>query len=217
MASRVLFYCLLKSSISVLKTSTPFSFKVHSLVLAAASDFFHNILLKNITIFILDCVESVTLKKIVRFFYLGEIRLTAANIEPVIEAAHELKIESLKVICSEFLEKSLDDGNCLRYALLAEKCGLKSSKELAQKFLATNCTRICKLKVFHSWSESQFDDVVKQLLKNDELYENLIKQMESNGHSATMLQLLSNDLFQAIFRSFVSSFSFLNVSRQLNE
>lgn len=212
MASRVLFYHSLKFPISVLKTSASFSFKVHSLVLAAASEYFHNILLKNIRIFILDCVESVTLKEIVRFFYLGEIRPTATNIEPVIEAAHELKVESLKVICSEFLEKSLDDGNCLRYALLAEKCGLKSSKELAQKFLATNCTKICKLKAFHSWSESQFDDIVKQLLKNDELYENLLKQMESNRHCATLLQLLSNDLFQAIFRSFVSSFSFLTFS-----
>lgn len=177
------------------------SFKVHSILMAATSEYFHNILLKEESSCVLGFVDSETLDEIIRFCYFGEIRLSLHNVESIIVAAHKLKMETLKLMCSDYLETSLDVDNSLRCALIAEKCELKASKELAQKFLATNCS---ELKEFHSWTEPQFNDFINNLSKNDRLFKDLMKQIQSNGDSATTSLIFSTDLFQAIFKSFVS-------------
>lgn len=173
--------------------------------MAATSDYFQNILLKEESSCVLDFIDSETLDDIIRFCYFGEIRLSAHNLETIIVAAHELKMETLKLMCSDFLESSMDIDDSLRCALVAEKCELKASKELAKKFFATNCSKICELKEFHSWSESQFDDFVKNLSKNDRLFKDLMRQIQPNENNATTPLVFSKDLFQAIFKSFVSN------------
>lgn len=181
------------------------SFSVHSIVMAATSEYFQDILLKEESSCILDFIDSETLDDVIRFCYFGEIRLNSRNLEAIIIAAHELKIEALKLMCSDFLESSLDADDSLRCALVAEKCELKASKELAKKFFAVNCTKICELKEFHNWRESQFDDFVQNLLKHDRLFKKLMNQIQSNEHTATTSLVFSKDLFQAIFKSFVSA------------
>ncbi|XP_055296720.1 uncharacterized protein LOC129565647 [Sitodiplosis mosellana] len=111
-------------------------------------------------------------------------------------------METLKLMCSDFLESSLDVDNSLRCALVAEKCELKASKELAKKFFAASCSKICELKEFHSWRESQFDDFVKNLSKNDRLFKDLMRKIQTNEHIATTPLVFSKDLFQAISKSF---------------
>lgn len=173
--------------------------------MAATSEYFQNVLLKEESSCILDFIDSETLDDVIRFCYFGEIRLSSHNLEAIIIAAHELKIETLKLMCSDFLESSLDADDSLRCALVAEKCELKASKELAKKFFTANCTKLCELKEFRSWRESQFDDFVGNLLKKDRLFKNIMKQIQSNEHTATTPLVFSKDLFQAIFKSFVSN------------
>lgn len=170
--------------------------------MAAASDYFHDIVSKEESNCLLDFIDSTTLHEIIRFCYFGEIQLSLHNVEAIIIASHKLKLDTLKLMCSDFLE-SLDVDNSLRCVLVAEKCELKASKELAQKFLSANCSKICELKE-HSWTDVQFDDFLGDLSKNSRLFKDLMKQIETNGNSTTTPLVFSKDLFQAIFKSFVS-------------
>lgn len=183
------------------------SFRVHAIVMATTSEYFQNVLLKEESSCILEFIDSETLDDVIRFCYFGEIRLNLRNLEAIIIAAHELKMETLKLMCSDFLESTLDGDDSLRCALIAEKCELKASKELAQKFFAANCTKICELKEFHSWRECQFDDFVQNLWKNDRLFKNIMKRIQLNEHTTTTPLVFSKDLSQAIFKSFVSNTS----------
>lgn len=188
-----------------------FSFNVHSVVLASACDYFQSVILEHGNSYTLKCVDSVTLVEVIRFCYLGEVRMSLDNVETIALAAHELKLESLKLKCSDFLESTLNSENYLQYALLADKCKLRASKEFAEKFFENNCTRICELKQINQWSTLQFDSFIEDLAKiKDGLFDELMKKVRSNENSALLTQLFSKDILQAIFRSFVSVYFFIH-------
>lgn len=181
-------------------------------MLAAASEFFKTtILVENENNYMFENIDAKTLEEVIRFCYLGEIRLSASNIASVILAAHELKINALKTICSNFLDMTLNSENCLRYAWIAEKYELSASKELANKFFTNNCSKICELKEFQNWNEPQFDEFIESLPKlQDGIFNVLMKEVQTSDFSRSLPRMFSKDLFQAIFRSFVS-FMELNI------
>lgn len=171
----------------------------------ASSEYFENVLLDGETSRQLDFVDSKILEDIIRFCYIGQIRLTPVTIEAVLLAANKLRMKSLKSVCSQFFESTLDVDNCLHYALMAEKCGLNSSKELAQKFFANNCSRICKFKEFSRWNTLKIDEFIGSLTKEQSsLFDDLIKQIQSNENKSLLPEMFFKDLFPAIFRTFVS-------------
>lgn len=180
---------------------------MHSIILAASSEYFQTFLLKNGSSHQLDFVEAEILSEVIRFCYLGEIRLTSVNVEAVLLAAHRLGIKRLELLCGQYFESTLDVENCLRYALIAEKCGLKSSKDLAQTFFANNCSKICKLRNFKEWNALNLDGLAGGLLDGEiGLFNDLMKQIQLSKYKSYLPELLSKDLFPAIFRSFVSGF-----------
>lgn len=169
--------------------------------MAATSDYFHNIIMEEKSKCVLDFVDSKTLDEIIRFCYVGKIQLSVHNLKAIIVAAHKLKLEKLKMMCSDYLD-SIDDDKSLQFALVAEKCGLKVSKGLAKKLFANNCSKIFASEQFKQWNQSQFDDFVKNLLKKN-LFTDLLEQIQSNEYSIMTTPIFSKDLFQAIFKSFV--------------
>lgn len=152
-------------------------------------------------------VDSMALEQIIRFCYLGDVQLSVENIEAISLAAHELKLESIKLKCNDFLASTQNTENYFQYALLADKCKLPTSKEFAEKFFENNCTKVCELKQINQWSELQFDSFMETLSKiKDGLFDDLMKKIQSNKNSSLLAQLFSEDIFQAVFRSFVSCF-----------
>lgn len=173
-------------------------------MLTAASDYFNSIFSKHETEFHLNFVESETLDKIIRFCYIGQINLTLESIEHIVNIAHELRMHQLKSVCGEFLEKTSISENCLKYALISERCGLTSSNRLAKKFLADNCDKIRKSNQVRSLSSTHIDSVIENLCKNQcEIFDILIDSLNSGGSENNSLLM---NLYQAIYRSFVGYF-----------
>lgn len=115
-------------------------------------------------------------------------------------ASHELKIPLLKTVCSQFIEKTANSGNYLQYALIADRCGLRLSKELGEQFLAANCANISK--DMSPRNAVHINDVASNLSKNEsEIFENIMKSVESISGAESTLLLNS---YQALYRSFVS-------------
>lgn len=173
---------------------------MHSIVLAAASDYFNSLLSNHQKDHQFDWLDSSTLEKIVQFCYTGEIELCSVNIEKIANASLELRMPLLKTVCGQFIEKTADATNCLQYALIADRCGLRLSKELAEQFLALNCENISK--DMSPRNATHINNVATNLSNNEsEIFENVMKSVESI--SGTDSSLLLNT-YQAIYRSFVS-------------
>ncbi|XP_055297308.1 uncharacterized protein LOC129565946 [Sitodiplosis mosellana] len=192
------FYDEAKFADFVLTASDHRKFYVHSIVLAAASDYFNSLLSNHQKDYSFDSLDFASLERIIRFCYTGEIELSSENIEKMANASHELRIPHLKAVCSQFIEKTADATNCLQYALIADRCGLRLSKELAEQFLAVNCANISK--DMSPRNAVHVNDVATNLSNNEsKIFENVMKSVESiSGADSTLLL----NAYQAIYRSF---------------
>lgn len=173
---------------------------MHSIVLAASSDYFYSLFSNKEKDHHFEFLDSAALERVIRFCYTGQIELSSENIENIANAAHQFGMQHLKSVCGEFIETTADASNCLQYALIAERCGLRSSKELAQQFLAQTCANISKN--VSPKNAVHLNDVATKLCQNDsEIFEKIMKTMESiNGADSSLLL----DAYQAIYRTFVS-------------
>lgn len=175
---------------------------MHSIVLAAASDYFEFIFSHHDKSVHLDFVDSKTLEAIISFCYTGQLELNPENIGSISIAAHELKMLQLKSACSQFIESTATAENSLQYALIAEKCGFGAAKELIQKFLTENCANICKSTDTNVMNTSHMSDIAQNLCENNsEVFEDVIKSVKSiNDDNSSLL----SDAYRAIYKSFVS-------------
>lgn len=175
---------------------------MHSIVLAAASDYFQFIFSHHDKSVHLDFVDSKNLEAIIDFCYTGQVELNPENIECMSIAAHELKMLQLKSACSQYIESTVTVENSLQYALIAEKCGFGAAKELTQKFLTENCANICESNDMNAKNTTHFSDIAQNLCENNcEVFEDVIKSVKSitDGNSS-----LLSDAYLAVYKSFVS-------------
>lgn len=150
----------------------------------------------------LDFVESNILGEVIRFCYTGEINLSPDNIQAITYAANDLGMERLKMVCNEFLESSTNTEHLLQYAIIAEKCGLKSAKELARKFVLSSCNKIYEAKELSHLNTINLNDAVVNLCSNQtEIFGNLMQSLNFNSFESKSLLLNS---YQAVYQLFVS-------------
>lgn len=178
-------------------------FKVHSIILAAASEHFCNILFGEEKSYHLDFITSDTLEEIIQFCYTGQLQLTSKNIQCILLAADDLGMQRLKSKCNQFLESTIEGDNALHYALIAERCGLESFQQFAEMYLLHNCAKLCETRKLTQWNLNKIDDIARNLAKNQcELYGILMKSLEtSSGENSS----LTTNTYQAIYQTFVSS------------
>lgn len=169
------------------------------------SDLFDDDSLTYMTSHQLDNIDSKALEQTIRYCYTGQIHLTANNIEAMIGAADELKINHLKLACGQFLDATLNVDNCLRYALIAEKYELKSSTELAHSFFKNYCAKLSKSnKLLHS-TAFQMDEFIEKLMNNQvPAFVELMRDIKLNGQNALLPENFLRNSLPALFRSFVS-------------
>lgn len=177
---------------------------MHSIVLAAASDYFHCMFSNHDKNIHLESVDSKTLKTILNFCYTGQVELSPENIENISIAACELKMLQLRSVCSQFIDSTANAENFLQYALIAEKCGSGSTKELAYKFLTNNCANLCQSKGMNEKNTIHINDIAQNLCENScEAFDHVMKSMKTADDEQCCLL---RDAYLAIYKSFVSVF-----------
>lgn len=172
------------------------------MILAATSEYLYNIFLNAEHEYHLEFVESNTLGEIIRFCYSGELKLCPENIQAIMYAANDLGMERLKIVCNEFLESATDTEHLLQYAIIAEKCGLNSAKELARKFVLSSCNKIYEASELSHLNTINLNDAVVNLCSNQtEIFGNLMQSLNFNSLESKPLLLNS---YQAVYQLFVS-------------
>ncbi|XP_055836563.1 kelch-like protein 2 [Episyrphus balteatus] len=145
-------------------------FNAHKNVLAVGSDFFA-------AMFASPLKESVTnevriqelngeiLKSILDFIYTGTIELKSKTVPEIFSAARFFQMESLVLVCQQFMVQELDPSNCLGIALFAKQHDLNDLYETAFQFACTHFEKVSKMEEFLNLSEDQ----VVMMISNEEL------------------------------------------------
>lgn len=111
-------------------------------------------------------VEPDTFELILNYIYLGKIILSTVNIEWILSAAHLLCLDDLKRGCVDFLLKTLDSVNCLRYWRWAREYEIPSLSEACRNRSCQNFDLVTSVPDLPEAPEI----VIRELLMDDNLF-----------------------------------------------
>ena len=158
-------------------------FPVHRNILSASSDYFFAMFNGNmressqqeVRISGVDC-ESM--KAIVNFIYTGEISLTWSNVQPILQAANLMLVQSVKNACVRFLESRMSVRNCIGIQVIAETYACEELLEFAIQYMNRNFLNVAAGDEFLNLSAKEMSVVLSSdeiCVENEEkVYEALI-------------------------------------------
>lgn len=83
---------------------------------------------------VLNGVEAPTLKLLLDYAYSASISLNKLNVQALLSAANLLEVLPVRDACCRFLEKHMDDTNCLGIHCFAETHACTDLQEKAKDF-----------------------------------------------------------------------------------
>ncbi|XP_034563064.1 kelch-like protein 11 [Notolabrus celidotus] len=89
-----------------------------------------------------------TVERVIQFMYTGEIRVTTANVDEVLELADRFLLTQLKSFCGDFLMKKLSLVNCVAVHSLAHMYTLDELARGAAKTIRRNFHRVIRNEEF---------------------------------------------------------------------
>ncbi|ELU07031.1 hypothetical protein CAPTEDRAFT_177060 [Capitella teleta] len=137
----------------------------HKVVLMAASPFFETMFQsglkeaaeKDIK---LDFADSGTIRSLMKFFYTGDIKLTAENIKAIVAGSEFLYCQHLKAHCEEFLMGNVGLSNCIDYYQLGKIFNLKVLIKTAFDFILSKFREFREISNFDKLTEDELAEVV---------------------------------------------------------
>ncbi|XP_040183006.1 kelch-like protein 41 [Rana temporaria] len=122
-------------------------FQCHRVVLASVSDYFRALFMCSMKETVLGevClleVPSTVLQTILHYIYTGELHLTLDNVEELFIVSGRLQITALQDLCSRYLAKGLNNGNCLSIYRLAHGHHHRNLSEEAVNYIGQNLSSV---------------------------------------------------------------------------
>lgn len=145
-------------------------FNAHRNILSASSDYFFamfngNMKERNQREITITGVDKDSMKVIMGFIYTGEIILDWSNVEPILQGANLMLVQSVKDACSRFLESRLNVKNCLGIQSLAETYACQKLWTVTNTFIFQNFPHVAENEEFLNLDEKQ----IQVLLQSDEI------------------------------------------------
>ncbi|ELU02306.1 hypothetical protein CAPTEDRAFT_64789, partial [Capitella teleta] len=137
----------------------------HRVVLMAASPFFETMFqsgLKEGTEqdIKLDFADTGTIRSLVKFFYTGDIKLTAENIKAIVAGSEFLCCEHLKAHCEEFLMGNVGLSSCIDNYQFGKVFNLKVLIKTAFDFILSKFREYREISNFDKLTEDELAEVV---------------------------------------------------------
>ncbi|XP_077296731.1 kelch-like protein 25 [Arctopsyche grandis] len=141
------------------------SYPVHSVVMAAYSDYFLDFGQNSCNLsrneVMISGIDNDVMKKIISFCYTGKIDFNGNMVGKIYRAAEILKMQSLLQTCENLLKTAIDIDNCC----LVTKFGNANSKILAKEFIEFNFNEVSLTEEFLN---IEFN-ILLDILKSDNL------------------------------------------------
>ncbi|OQV14571.1 Kelch-like protein 20 [Hypsibius exemplaris] len=147
------------------------SFPCHRLVLSACSPFFRAMFTSNLAESRKDTVPlpniaPATLKDLLDYMYTSEMCIEQKNVQSLLAAATFLDITPVRDACCSFMERNMDESNCLMIHCFAEMHSCTSLAEKAKTFALQRFPSVSRCSEFLDMAS----DKVIDLIESDDLY-----------------------------------------------
>ncbi|ELU02321.1 hypothetical protein CAPTEDRAFT_76871, partial [Capitella teleta] len=137
----------------------------HKVVLMAASPFFETMFQsglkegaeKDIK---LAFADSGTIRSLVKFFYTGDIKLTAENIKAIVAGSEFLCCKHLKAHCEEFLMGNVGLSSCIDYYQFGKVFNLKVLIKTAFDFILSKFQQFMEISDYNKLTEDELAEIV---------------------------------------------------------
>ncbi|XP_077302607.1 kelch-like protein 5 [Arctopsyche grandis] len=143
-------------------------FPTHKLILMSNNDFFKNNINVTTTEIILEGSQDIlaeSVKKAIKFFYLGQVDMRLDQIRNIIEFCKMIQACELEGYCEKYLEKIIDSKNVFFIENIAKEYGYLQLFEQTKFYVASNYLEVIQGEEFFNIS----CDRLCELLQFDEL------------------------------------------------
>ncbi|XP_055854362.1 kelch-like protein 3 [Episyrphus balteatus] len=193
-------------------------FHLHKCVLSAASNYFMNMFSNNInkspyTVVKIHKVNGKILKRILTFFYTGQIELENDTAD-ILRAVSVFEIQALLMDClNKLMTKKLDTKNFLDIVMIANQYGLGVLSEKVSKFAGLNFDQISKEEDFLKIDENLLSAIISRedlcVSSEENVYFSLVKWI---NHDKLNREQYAYELFSKV-RYWLLSLDFIKEHR----
>lgn len=195
-------------------------FRAHRNILSASSDYFFamfngNMRESNEEEVRISGVDCESMRTILNFIYTGEIILSWNNVQPILQGANLMLVQSVKEACVRFLESRLTFSNCIGIQCIAETYACEELLDYAIQYMNQNFLDVAEGDEFLNLSTKELGLVLSSddiCVENEEkVYETLIAWV---NHDLEKRKNDFPDLFELIRLPLVSPYYLVDVVEQ---
>ncbi len=110
-------------------------------------------------------VESGMIRLLIDYAYTSEIHITKTNVQSLLSAANLLEILPVRDACCQFMEKNMDESNCLGIHCFAEAHACTDLQEKAKEFTLHFFPDVCQQEEFLGLTQNK----LIEFISNDDL------------------------------------------------
>ena len=175
----------------------------HKIVLASFSPYFQAMFSADLkesrqSKVTINGVEPGMMQLLVDYAYTSEINITKANVQSLLSGANLLRILPVRDACCHFMEKNMDESNCLGIHCFAEAHACTELQEKAKVFTLRYFPNVCEQEEFLNLVQSKLVEFVSDdglTVDSEELvFSAVMKWMDHDpdGHSQDFHKVLEH-------------------------
>ncbi|KAL3889896.1 hypothetical protein ACJMK2_002216 [Sinanodonta woodiana] len=155
-------------------------FPSHKVVLAGCSPYlramFTNGMLETDQDYVeIQGIEAKTMEQLIEFMYTSTIEITVGNVQRVLQGASLLGLNSLRTLCSQFLQLQLTSANSLGIQYFADIYMCRELESAARQFIFQNFLEVVHSEEFLQLSEERLTNLLRcdklQVMSETQVYE----------------------------------------------
>jgi len=140
-------------------------FPVHKCVLSSFSPYFKAMFTAGLVetgqdIVTLNGVEPIMISSLIEYAYTGEIIINKHNVQSLLSAANLLEVLPVRDACCQFLDKNMDESNCLGIHCFAEIHSCTDLMNKAKTFVLKHFQEIIEGDEFLTITESKLIEII---------------------------------------------------------
>lgn len=163
-------------------------FPVHKCVLSSFSPYFKAMFTAGLAesdmeVVTLQGVEPEMIERLIEYAYTGEITINKHNVQSLLSAANLLEVLHVRDACCQFLDRNMDETNCLGIHCFAEVHACTELMNRAKLFVLKHFQEIVEGEEFLSISEAKLVEIISsdelQVEKEETVFYSSIKWLQA--------------------------------------